>query len=72
MPRSFESTLFLRMPGAWAVGREEWNTNRRPLQPAAWEGREGGRVVWRDGGSEGGREGGKEGGRKGRREGWRE
>ena len=36
VPRSFESTLFLRVPGPWAVGREEWKTKRRPLRPAAF------------------------------------
>ena len=36
VPRSFRSSLFLSVPGAWAVGSEEWKMKRRPLRPAAF------------------------------------
>ena len=36
VPRSFKSSLFLSVPGAWAVGSEEWKMKRRPLRPAAF------------------------------------
>ena len=36
VPNSLVSTLFLRDPGAWAVGRDEWNTKSRPFLPDAF------------------------------------
>ena len=34
-PSSFRSSLFFNLPGASAMGRDEWNTNNFPEIPAA-------------------------------------